>query len=261
MLFIYGTVYNSRNRVLSSLDSIMKINIEKRIFIIDNYSTDGTYELLCDNADKYNLMVRQEKCTRGWGRHLAIEMAEQYAKENDMFFFIDLDTVYNNNFVSLIEFGYNNMDKNSVFLDNHLCYYEANHNVQWKDLTAAEDVEREARFISLGYKLTYPDHEITYEENEKVSFDREKRYAHGREYYRRKIRSYQDYIRGAGCNNIRNMVFYMRNANVRKRFYLAYILIYLYVKMFKEIYNYYDNSEKTNIELIREKSVFIPVSI
>ena len=60
------------------------------------------------------------------------------------------------------------MDKNSVFLDNHLCYYEANHNVQWKDLTAAEDVEREARFISLGYKLTYPDHEITYEENETI---------------------------------------------------------------------------------------------
>ena len=260
MLFIYGTVYNSRNRILQSLDSVMKINIEKRIFIIDNYSTDGTYEILRDNGDKYNLVVKQEKCTRGWGRHLAIDMAEQYATEEDIFFFIDLDTVYNQEFVRLIELGYKNIDKNTVFLDNHLCYYEANHRVQWLDLTAAEDVEREARFISLGYKLTYPDRKIIYEENEKVSFDREKRYAHGREYYKRKMRSYQDYIRGAGCNNIRNMMFYMGNARVRKRFYIFYLSIYLYVKMFKEIYNYYNNSDKTNIELIREKSVFIPVN-
>ena len=67
MLFIYGTVYNSRNRILQSLDSVMKINIEKRIFIIDNYSTDGTYEILRDNGDKYNLVVKQEKCTKGEG--------------------------------------------------------------------------------------------------------------------------------------------------------------------------------------------------
>ena len=157
MLFIYGTVYNSKNRILSSLDSIMKINIEKRIFIIDNYSTDGTYEILSDNKDKYNLMVKQVKCTRGRGRHLAIDMAEKYAGENDMFFFIDLDTVYNQEFAKLIEFGYKNIDKNTVFLDNHLCYYGANHRVQWKDLTASEDVEREARFISFFFYST-PSH-------------------------------------------------------------------------------------------------------
>ena len=29
MLFIYGTVYNSKNRIIPSLDSIMKINVEK----------------------------------------------------------------------------------------------------------------------------------------------------------------------------------------------------------------------------------------
>ena len=260
MLCIYGTVYNSKNRIIHSLDSIMKINVEKRIFIIDNYSTDGTYELLSENADKYNLMVKQKRCTRGWGRHLAIDMAEKYANENDLFVFIDLDTVYNSEFALLIEFGYKNIDKNTVFLDNHLCYYETNHKVQWRDLTAAEDVEREARFISLGYKLTYPDHKIVYEENESVSFDREKRYAHGIEYYRRKMRSAQDFLRGVGCNNLRNMMFFMRNAGVRKKFYLIYLSVFLYDKMFKEIYNYYDNSKKTNIELIREKSVFIPVN-
>ena len=207
------------------------------------------------------MIVRQEKCTRGWGRHLAIEMAEKYANENDLFVFIDLDTVYNQEFAKLIELGYRTIDKNTVFMDNHLCHYEANHRVQWKDLTAAEDVEREARFISLGYKLTYPDHKIIYEENEKVSFDREKRYARGIEYYKRKVRSSMDYLRGAGCNNMRNMMFFMRNAHVRKRFYLIYMMVYLYDKMFKEIYSYYDNSTKTNIELIREKSVFIPVDV
>ena len=72
MLFIYGTVYNSRNRILQSLDSVMKINIERRILITDNYSTAGTYEILRDNGDKYNLMVKQEKCTRGWGDELIV---------------------------------------------------------------------------------------------------------------------------------------------------------------------------------------------
>ncbi len=43
MLFVYGNVYNSKNRIMPSLDSIMKINIEKIIFIVDNYYNDGTY--------------------------------------------------------------------------------------------------------------------------------------------------------------------------------------------------------------------------
>jgi glycosyltransferase involved in cell wall biosynthesis len=72
----------------------MKIKLEKSIYVVDNYSTDGTYETLQDNLKKYNMIVSQARCTRGRGRQLAIEMAEKKASANDMFMFIDLDTVY-----------------------------------------------------------------------------------------------------------------------------------------------------------------------
>jgi len=57
MLYIYGTVYNSRKRVLQSLNSIIGIKIEKSVYIVDNYSSDGTFELLRKNQDKYNMVV------------------------------------------------------------------------------------------------------------------------------------------------------------------------------------------------------------
>ncbi len=256
MLFIYGTVYNSNRIILKSLDSIMKIKLEKSIYVVDNYSTDGTYETLQDNLKKYNMVVSQARCTRGKGRQLATEMAEKNASANDMFMFIDLDTVYNESFAGLIEYAYSNIDHNTVFLDNHLCYYDVNHAVPWKDLTAAEDVEREARFISLGYKLIYPSKNIKICENEAVTFDREKRYARGIEYYKRKLRSAQDVLIGVGCNNIRNLVFFMRNAKVRKRYYWTFSIIFLYVKIFKKIYKY---STDTNIEFIRRKSKYMDI--
>ena len=256
MLYIYGTVYNSRKRVLQSLDSIMGIKIEKSIYIVDNYSSDGTFELLQNNQDKYNMVIIQARCTRGWGRYLAIQKAEEKASHDDMFMFIDLDTVYNNEFARLVEYAYAHIDHNTVFLDNHLCYYDVNHAVPWKDLTAAEDVEREARFINLGYKLVYPSGNPVLWENEPVEFDREKRYAKGIEYYKRKSRSAMDVLRGVGCNNMKNLMFFMRNAKVHRRFYPVFTLIFLYVRIFKEIYNY---SDDTNIELIRRKSSYIDI--
>ncbi|HIH59763.1 MAG TPA: hypothetical protein HA289_01070 [Ferroplasma sp.] len=121
---------------------------------------------------------------------------------------------------------------------------------------AAEDVEREARFISLGYKLTYPSKDIKILENENVTFDREKRYASSIGYYKRKLRLAQDGLIGVGCNNIRNLVFFMRNAKVRKRYYWTFTIIFLYVKIFKKIYKY---SPDTNIEFIRRKSKYIDI--
>jgi len=237
MLYIYGTVYNSKNRVIQSLDSIMGINIKKSIYIVDNYSSDGTFELLHNNLDKYNMVVIQARCTRGWGRYLAIQKAEEKASPDDMFMFIDLDTRYNEEFARLVEYAYAHIDHKTVFLDNHLCYYNVNHAVPWKDLTAAEDVEREARFINLGYQLVYPSNKPALEENEAVTIDREKRYAKGIEYYKRKSRSAMDVLRGVGCNNMRNLMFFMRNARVHRRFYPVFTLIFLYVRIFKKIYN------------------------
>ena len=59
MLYIYGTIFNNHDIVLKSLESIKKLPYQK-IFVTDNYSTDGTYELLVERH--YILYSRTERC-------------------------------------------------------------------------------------------------------------------------------------------------------------------------------------------------------
>jgi glycosyltransferase involved in cell wall biosynthesis len=91
MLYLYGTVYNNANRVLKCLDSLNQINTKKKFLIIDNYSTDGTYELL---KEFQNIELKRVKCSRGLGRQLAMELARDQAEINDLFMTFDLDTIY-----------------------------------------------------------------------------------------------------------------------------------------------------------------------
>lgn len=247
MLYIYGTVYNSANRIIQSISSINKINMKKKFFITDNFSTDGTYSLLMENKE-FPLTVMQEKCTRGKGRNIAMEAASKNANDEDIFMFIDLDEIYNDGYIKLIEYEISHANSNTVFTNGHLCRHSINKQFPWMDLTASEDVEREARIVSAGYKLKEILNINDFKDNETVTYDREKRYAAGLLLYKRRIRSYQDYLRGAGCNNMRNFLFYIKNAKVRKKFYLFYFLIFLDVIMFKTIYNY---SKDTNIEFLR----------
>jgi lipopolysaccharide export LptBFGC system permease protein LptF len=249
MLYIYGTVFNSSKRVLQSISSINKINMEKKFFITDNFSTDGTYELLIKNKE-FNITVIRKKCTRGKGRNIAMDRALKEASDNDIFMFIDLDEIYSPKFIRLIEYEISILDDSTVYNNNHISFCSINRLFPWRDLTASEDVEREARIVSEGYNLIEFEDINSLKDNENVPFDRERRYAHGFLLYRRRLRSYQDYLRGAGCRTMANFLFYIRNARVRKKFYPFYFIIFLDVKLFKEIYSY---SGKTNIELLREK--------
>ena len=67
MLFIYGTIYNNANMIQKCLESIKNVNYSQ-IFIVDNYSTDGTYQFLENNKDTYRLTLTRLKCNRGIGR-------------------------------------------------------------------------------------------------------------------------------------------------------------------------------------------------
>ena len=90
-------MFNNKDTVINSLNSIQFINYE-RIFIVDNYSNDGTYEILENNREKYRLEIKRIKCTRGLGRQKAMEMAMSFAKEDDYLMTIDFDTIYEKNF-------------------------------------------------------------------------------------------------------------------------------------------------------------------
>ncbi len=150
MLYIYSTVYNNAKRVRESIDSIKKINVDKKIFIIDNYSTDGTYEILLSIND---ITVKREKCTRGKGRQLAMEMAEKEATDTDFFMTFDLDTIYTDNFAILIEWALKNIGSNDVVFMNFLCKKQTNFKIPWRDINNGEDWERAAHFCALNYNF------------------------------------------------------------------------------------------------------------
>ena len=152
MLYIYGTVYNNKNIVINSIESLSKINVEKTFLIVDNYSNDGTYEILNGIKDQYNIKLKRIKCSRGFGRQKSVEMVLKESSNTDLFMVFDLDTVYTDVFIKLIEYGIQNIDKRGVFL-NQLCYKEVNFNTPWRDLNYGEDWERKAHFIHSGYTL------------------------------------------------------------------------------------------------------------
>ena len=70
LISIYGTVFNNSNVIRKSINSIISKlpDFKKRfeMIIVDNYSSDGTYEILKEYQKEYpNITVIQEKCTRG----------------------------------------------------------------------------------------------------------------------------------------------------------------------------------------------------
>ena len=93
MISIYATVFNNSNRVASSLDSIINqlpdFNENFEMVIVDNFSTDGTWEILQEYADRYsNITIFQLECKRGTGRQKAFEMTS-----GEYVFSVDLDSI------------------------------------------------------------------------------------------------------------------------------------------------------------------------
>ncbi len=98
---VCSTVYNGAVRLRESLDSILRLIDEKNfeIVVVDSNSTDGTWEILKEYAERYpNFRIIRKKCTRGMGRQIAFENAE-----GDYIIPVDLDTVYYPQWIELIK--------------------------------------------------------------------------------------------------------------------------------------------------------------
>ena len=183
MLYLYGTVYNNANRIQACLESINNINYS-RLFIIDNYSTDGTYEFLEDNKEKYKLTLKRLKCNRGVGRQTAMEMAMNVSNADDYLMTLDFDIVYDVSFVEFVNEIIKKRYKNCVF-NNDLCMKDVN-SISWKPVNNGEDWERDADFIAHGYLFFNTG--IVGKNEELVGY-REKRYAKGMKLYYRVFRN------------------------------------------------------------------------
>jgi len=253
MLYLYATVYNNKNEIINSIESLNKIDIEKEFLIIDNYSYDGTYEILEKIKNKYNIKLKRHKCTRGKGRQLAMELAYNESNNDDLFMMFDLDTVYTPLFIEFIENGIKILNKNEIFL-NHLCYKEPNFKVPWKDLNNGEDWERMANFIHSGYIFTGVNVKYNQLVNNYIGKNREKRYAKGINYYKRLIKNQIDLFRGWNISNYKNLKSYIKFSNAKKSHFIFLFIIFIYIKIFDNAYKY---SDEINILYARKNMKII----
>jgi glycosyltransferase involved in cell wall biosynthesis len=85
------TCFNEISGVRAALDSLLpQLDDSYEVVVVDNYSTDGTYEALQEYEKHRGVKVIQKRCSRGKGREFAFEQASgDYIIAN-----LDLDDVF-----------------------------------------------------------------------------------------------------------------------------------------------------------------------
>ena len=91
-LSIIIPVYNEKNTILEIIDRVEKTNINKQIIIVDDFSIDGTREILIKNKQKIKLILHD----KNMGKGAAIRSAQQYVEGNYVII-QDADLEYNPN--------------------------------------------------------------------------------------------------------------------------------------------------------------------
>jgi glycosyltransferase involved in cell wall biosynthesis len=84
-----STVYNNYNTIehgiLSLIKAVKRLDVRYEIVVVDNFSSDGTYELLLRlRREIPTLKIIRKKCSRGSGRQLAF-----YYSSGDVIFPFD----------------------------------------------------------------------------------------------------------------------------------------------------------------------------
>jgi len=131
---VYGTVYTNAGTVEESIRSVWKPEYE--IVIVDNYSTDGTWEKLLKLKKEYNLRLYRYKCSRGLGRNIALHKCPK----NSLTAYFDLDTKYNYAFHRIIEAAevYGSASAHAlVAVDRGYAIRRGG----WRDLNVTEDTD------------------------------------------------------------------------------------------------------------------------
>jgi glycosyltransferase involved in cell wall biosynthesis len=129
---IYGTVYNNAFSVEESVRSFFDPSYF--IVITDSYSTDGTWEKLQEIRKEYNLTLLRLKSTRGKGRDYALK----HCPENSLTAYVDLDTIYNQNFHKLLK---EEIDGTFIISEPYSFIGKKGKIGHWADLNYGEDIE------------------------------------------------------------------------------------------------------------------------
>ena len=241
--YIYGTLYNNINRISYTLESLSKLEPYK-LFVVDNFSNDGSYEYLINYAKKHNIDLRivRKKCTRGKGKDIALKMLyKRNPDQYDLVFYIDFDVVYGYKFIDYIK-TYKKFYKNVVTTAFGIGIAKLNR-CGWRDLNCGEDFERFARMKSNNINILY---------NPKISHGGkaylnnfkggdESRYAKGFKFYLRVYKCWIDAQRGTAFTSFSEFFNESRTKSLNRK--LVWFTAYAIAKILGE-YRYFNSNNR-----------------
>jgi len=197
-LGIYGTVYNSADTVRTTIEDLKKkLKYDFVISVCDNFSKDGTFEILkeYDFIDAF-----QRKSTRGLGRQYALENLIKNHPDVDYIFYIDFDVIFPDYLNELIKGIIKIYKENEIIKGTNgfgdfgsiNTYINILKSVRWRDMNIFEDVMYDIDAIRKGFELYFlwlP----TAINQERLG--RERKYAKGLKYFNRLFRVYfRDFV-------------------------------------------------------------------
>ncbi len=195
------TVYNNRNRIRASLDSIIcapHFKERMEIVISENYSLDGTWEVLQEYARKHkNIIIFRAKCALGVGRAMAFERSSGKFVTT-----ADLDTIYQPAHWDLVWNYAKACKENEIYLHGTFMQRRTMKRIGgWnRNLKGTEDTELYAR-AAAKYGVRLLALPVTTYENEVVKGRRILRYGHSMvKKYLHALESSTGIIMGGGLN-------------------------------------------------------------
>lgn len=252
LISVYGTVYNSIFAIEKCLDSLVSqfdFNDNYEFVIVDNFSTDGTFEVLKKYESKFkNFKVLQSKCTKGIGRTIG------YKNTTGTYtFYVDLDTIYLPVFSKIIESFVKNYETGTMFPFGFMDRKTADRLMPWKDMNTYEDLEFWARAINLGIKVYFPT--IMVSKNYIISGNRDKRYE--KKTLKLMKRLYKNTVYGIKGRGVISLSELRRRYSSWKRIF-AY-LVFIKMKLTRdEIYTY--SKFSSNTEYLKRNEILLDPS-
>ncbi len=156
-VFAYSTSYQNGGLIKDSIASLK--GLHPMVFIADNCSTDSTIDDIKAARDIPGIRgcyYVSQKCTRGRGRGLAVELMAKKGKPrpHDYVISFDSDRHYKKPFIDLMKKEMRELKDNEI-RDSDLCFFSnyLKYDLHWKDIFAAEDMEWRARAKSQGVNV------------------------------------------------------------------------------------------------------------
>lgn len=258
MLSAYGTSYNSKSTIVPFVENLFNTfsGIEMELVIVDNYSTDGTWELLKELQGKYNINLYRKKCSKSLGWKIAFSKTEgTYTLKRDV------DEIYLDHTMRNILKKHQELLSSNSIINFELSRKEVIETAgNWReDLNGGDDEEFMARMVDTGIRrLGIPaqlkiDVNVARGHNKGLTVLNEYRYAKGIDYIKRMSENLVNTIRGYGLefSDLKYYYGYQKLA-------LLYGIMAVKIKN-KEIYRHFD--EQNNLQAAQNAIEYLDPSI